>query len=247
MAAIGIISVHEKKASALDRLMSRVKIKEAFGSCPEYIVAEVSCSASDILKMSRKRREKLLCKARKFLFSSGATAALPSAECRAVGLCDTEYARSFKIPPSRIFECFMFCRKKMGDIDLFKELHIFDKELTAFDYEKLSALCTSVRQLVLHTDKTAEADRLAQRLFAEYGIFVKISSRPADADRIFYSIIDADCGIVRIGDFRIDGAEFISNSGIYNLDAAQEAAILGDSVNFEVRNWLSGKNVIKTS
>lgn len=249
MPIIGIISVPQKRQSLVGKMFNKIKIKEKFGDSPEYIVAETAACMADLALMSAAKAKRLMEKAERILTRSGAEVVLLSKSCKTVEFCNgyMHKDKSYRIPYTKIFDCFWFCCDKVG-ADYNKSLHLFDRRLAAVNYECLSRLCMSVRNLTLYTDDAGEAEALAERLFAEYGICIKVAAcRDTETKSTAHMLLDADKGVVRIGDFRVDGAEFFSKSGEYGLDAAEEIAFLGDNADFEVRAWRAGKNVIKIS
>lgn len=250
MSTIGIISVPEKRLSKMGKMFNSVVIKEVFGESPKYIVAETAANDKDITTMSRRRVKKLMKKAERLLLTLNADAVLLSERCKELNLsnyCSSRDKR-YKIPAKKIFECFFFSYKKAHMFGNYDTLHIFDPELRAITYEELLKVCLIVKYITLHTLKKDRALMLAEQLFYEYGVCIKISDIVnINEERNVQMLIDVENRKVRIGDFCIDGAEFYSKSGLYALDAAEEAAVLGENIDFQIKSWMSGKNVIKIS
>lgn len=125
---------------------------------------------------------------------------------------------------------------------------ISDSKLKAVTIEDLADVCMDARRIVLRTEDEQRAKNLADILFREYGVLIKIESNDFNKeDNNAYFLIDADEGKIRAGDCIADGAELVSNSGIYALDPAQEAFYLGDENVFDIKSLLLGKNKLKIS
>lgn len=249
---IGIISVPEKKKNIRTRLLCPVVIKEAFGKNPHYSVAELAYSESELKTMRTKKLVRLMQKATAILKSNGAEAALPSDVLREIienyhPKLVLNFKKSYKIPPNRISFCFLKLWSKINEQSRYgATLTISDKDLRGVSLPLLEELCTTARQITIRTDKLTSAQRIADDIFCEYGVLIKVE--PYTEKKVYsYSFIDADEGRIRIGDCIADGAEFISNSGIYKLDPAEEAVYLCDENFLEIKSLLVGQNKVKIS
>ncbi len=253
MTTIGIISVPEKKVAMRRRFLRRIVIKEKFGNNNKYIVAELFCTEEELKKMSSRRALRAVRSAKSFLVGEGAEKVLLSKTVRdimsAKGIYETENVEKlYKIPPHRMVECFMIaiekykgaCGGKMPNCAV-----ICDRELKGIEYDKLSRICMEIRCINILTENTRRGEKLSEELFEEYGVMIGVFEYDKITEHGHVNIlIDVDAGRIRINDFVIDGAEFISNSGNYQLDPAEEAVCLGDECDLVVQNLISGKNIV---
>lgn len=249
MPVIGIISVPMKRKSLHGRLLNRVTIKESFGESPKYIVAETFSGAEDIAKMSAVRLRLLINKAKKILKASGAEVVLFSSEFK---LCagekyNCEAEKSCKIPRYMLPECFRFAAELAARNKPFGTLTVSDEALSLVSYEFLAQICCFAKSITVCTSCICEAEAIAERIFTQYGVYVTVKSGTAQTISVSQAVIDADLCTVRVNDFILDKAEFYSNSGEYQTDSAEEAAFLGERNNLKIKNWISGKNIIKMS
>lgn len=249
MPIIGIISVPRTRKSLYGRILNRVIIKESFGDSPKYIAAETFSSAEDIAKMSALRLSILVNKAKKALKSSGAEVVLFSSEFKrcAGDKYDCEAEKSYKIPRYMLPECFMFAVKLARKNKPLGTLTVSDEALSLVSYEFLSKICCVAKNITICTNNISKAEAVTEKIFTHYGVYVTVKSGTMPSGNISQAIIDADLCMVRVDDFIIDKAEFYSNSGEYQTDSAEEAAFLGERNNLKIKNWISGKNIIKIS
>lgn len=249
MSTIGIISVPKKSKSLHGRIFSRVVIKESFGDNPKYIAAETFSSAEDIAKMSGLRLRLLINKAKKKLKATGAEVILFSSEFKACAgdkyKCEAE--KSYKIPRRMLPECFAFAVNLARKNKTLNTLTVSDESLSLVSYEFLAKICCIAKNITVCTNCIGQAEDIAERIFTQYGVYVTVKSGTLPTNNTSQAVIDADLRMVRVDDFIIDKAEFYSNSGAYQTDAAEEAAFLGERNNLKIKNWISGKNIIKIS
>lgn len=235
MHRIGILSVQKEKKSRLKNFFCRVIIKEQFG---RYVVAEITTDIAGFSKMGSIRRKRLAEKAKKLF--AGYDVAEFVAEKNISEYIKADGVQNQKIPASRLFEAFEFAVWKTNA--KIKNLIIIDKELKNVDYNNLKTVCGYAKEITILTDKKEYASALSDRLMFDYGACVNVLS---DKNIKMNAVADTDRRIVRIGDFIIDGAEFESDSGIYDIDMSSVAAILKEDNDLEIKNWISGKNIIK--
>lgn len=252
MKTIGIISVPEIKLTIGRIIVRPIVIKENFMGNNKYVVAEVSYTAEDIMRFGERKLRKITNRAKRHLESRGAENVLFAQNVRNVLKKRDLYEayapkRISKIPPCRVVECFLkaletydFCNKKVVE-----KVVVYDKEMRGVDFESLLKICMKVKEVILFTDNTEKAEIPAQKLFEEYGVLINVKeNRLAQGVNLPQIMIDVDKGRIRIKDFVVDGAEFVSNSGIYDLDPQEEAECLGDECDLLIRNLMSGKIVL---
>ncbi len=246
MIVTGIISVPKKRTSLAGMLFGGVRIKEEFGNNPTYLVAETAAGERDLARMSKASVRRIMRRAERKLGRLGAMSVLTAQNCREYApLIKERVQRSYSIPASRIFEGFGAALKITGE-NVIRSVLVIDRALTAVSYEKLEKLCKATEKISICTLDTERAEKMGERLFCEYGVCIQIKSGICDDDkRRAQAVVDADNAKVRIGDFCIEGAEFCSKSGDYKLDAAEEAACLGEENTLEIEKWISGKRAIK--
>lgn len=246
MATIGIISVPMIRKSRIGKFLNSVKITEHFGDTPRYIVAEVDASITDVLSMGRLSKKHLYNKAKKLLLREGADAVLISREHRN-GLFDGLYKaeKSYTIPPARIFECFFFALKNIADINYTKKIIILDKRLKSTDFKSVLDISYVAASIDLYTERLDDAERIEKELFYEYGVLINIKKYDKiKASKFSDIMIDVDNATIKINDFCVSGAEFISKSGNYKLEATEEAYVLGGDNMLEIDALLCGKHKI---
>ncbi len=233
--------------------MRPVVIKESFGKNNKYIAAELSYSTQEIIRMGQNRLRKVLNRAERFLLCNGAYDVLLSKNLRELApvqkMCrENPPQRSKKIPSSKVVECYLYAMdisNKGVDKRYIKRAIIYDSGMKGTTFENLSKICMDVKQVGLWTSEKGKGERLAQKLFEEYGVLMSVKDY-ADKPELNseHIVIDVDEGRVRINDFVVDGAEFVSNSGVYGLDPAEEAACLGDDCDLSISRLMSGENVL---
>lgn len=253
MKTIGIISVPEKKVIIGRKFLRPIIIKEKFGKNNKYVAAELSYTAEEITRMSTRRLHRVVRRAEKILFCEGAENVLFAKNLRnlpPVQKVYKEYAlkTSKKIPPSKVVDCYLYALEKFKcscKTRLPERAMLCDRRLLGMSFEKLSRICMDVKHITLRTGETKRGEKLANSLFEEYGILISVEAYDKSCDvNAAQVVIDVDEGRIRINDFVVDGAEYVSNSGIYGLEPAEEAACLGDECDLDVRYLMSGENVL---
>lgn len=256
MKTFGIISVPTNKKVFRVRALRIAEIKEIFGENPRYIVAEIAYTREELMRMRGRGIKKAVLKADKELKRRGAENVFLAENIRNIIwdsalLSEYEHNRIYKIPANKIFMCYKYLKQKACEVSYQRtrnSLIISDSKLRAVTIENLADVCMDARNIVLRTQEEQRARELADILFKEYGVLIKIEGDKASGkDNNSYFLIDADAGKVRAGDCLADGAEFVSNSGIYELDPAEEAFYLGDENAFYIKSLLVGKNKLKIS
>lgn len=252
MKTIGIISVPEIKLTIGRKIIRPIVIKEEFERNNNYIVAEISHTAEEIMHYGERKLRRIVCKAKRLLASQGVEGVLLSQNIRDILQKRNLYEqfapkRSNRIPPCRVIECFFKALKIYnGCNDKVEEKAVIcDSEMRGVDFDCLLKICMKVKNVVLYTDNTENAEGLAQKLFEEYGVLITVKKyRLIERANLPQIMIDVDRGRVRIRDFVVDGAEIVSNSGKYGLDPQEEAECLGDECCLSIRSLMSGKIVL---
>ena len=252
MKKIGIISVPQIKLTIGRRIMRPIVITEEFERDNKYIVAEISYSVEEIMHFGEKKLRNVVGRAKRLLESQGADGVLFAQSLRNVLQNNSVYdcfapKRINKIPPCRVVECFLkalqiydVCKEKVAD-----RVVVCDREMRGVDFDELLKICMKSRDVVLYTWCIEKAERVAQKLFEEYGVLITVKKHIlTDSIARPQIMVDIDKGRVRIKDFVVDGAEFISGSGKYALDPQEEAQCLGDECRLSIRNLMSGKIVL---
>ena len=248
MIVVGIISVPETKVKLYKRYFKPAYIKENLGV--QYLVAELSVSAEQMCLLSKRILKKIIGYAEKLLKKNGATHIILTKECKGAllnsGIINKfENQKTTRIPCDKILDAYKYIVDKTVNFNRNYGLLITDTDLSSVNYNFIEKLCTNVKYITLHTDKTEKAYEISEKLFLEYGILIEITNNRLNK-KSFYEI-DFNRRIVRAGDFVIDGAEFISGATNYSLDTAEEAACFGNENKLGIKNWFSGKNKLKIS
>lgn len=239
----------DSKKSFKQRILNKVVIKNTFGNNPVYVVAELSYTKDNLFSFNKNKLRRIIKKAYTFLGNNGADGILFSGELNE--FLQEKYPKYFyeknkykKIPACRIFECFFELNKilknnhKQSPVMLIK-----DSNLQAVTLKTLSMICINASEIFIHTNMKSKVEEYSENLFSEYGVLLNINTPPPSS----YCFIDVDVGKIRIGDCIVDGAEFVSGSGIYEADPREEARILGEENNLKIKYLLSGENKIKIS
>ncbi len=252
MKTIGIISVPEIKLTTGRIIMRPVVVKETFMGNNKYIVAEISYTAKDIMRVGERKLRKITDRAKRHLESRGAEGVLFAQSIRNILQKRNLYEgfapkRINKIPSCRMVECFFKALERCGCYNekVADKAVICDNEMRGVDFEGLLKICMKVKDVVLCTNNTENAEMLAQKLFEEYGVLITIKeNRLTEGANLPQIMIDIDKGRIRIKDFVVDGAEFVSDSGKYGLDPQEEARCLGGECDLSIRSLMSGKIVL---
>ena len=219
-------------------------------------MAELSYGREKLLKMGQRSIRRVLKRADKALKRRGAENVFLSGDLREIipyeSLKDEyKHNRTYQIPMTKIFACYRCLRVRMDEWlaqKTPKEMIISDGNLQAVTVEDLAEICADARRIILRTNEERKAKRVADILFEDYGVLIEIEKNDFLKDNnCAYFFIDVDKGKIRMGDCVADGAEFVSKSGIYALDPAEEAFCLGDENVFDIKNLLLGKNKLKIS
>ncbi|MBQ3573705.1 MAG: hypothetical protein IJA16_03820 [Clostridia bacterium] len=227
-----------------------------FGNTPRYIVAELSYTKEELLKMREGSIRRALNKADKALRHQGAENVFLSGDLRQIIPYDSlkdkyKHNRTYQIPVTKMFACYKHLREKADGLSTQKTqkaMIISDGKLQAVTIEDLADVCMDARRIILRTGEGRKAKSLADVLFEEYGVLIETEENDFLKDDTFaYFLIDVDKGRIRVGDCVADGAELVSGSGIYELDPAEESFYLGAENAFDIKSLLLGKNKLKIS
>ena len=237
MRRIGILSVPEKNKPLWDRIFRKITVKEQFG---RYVVAEFAVGYKTFCRMREFGRKRYIKKAERFFQSLGVDGFV--AEKKLLGYIGDIPEHNSNVPGEKIFDCILFAVSKTQE--KIKNLVIADRKLKTVCYDNLRRICGCAGMITLCTDEEKTAKEISDRMMYDYGICLNTVSKMPEPAR---AVADVDEGYVRIGDFVIDGAEFLNDSGEYEVDMSSVAGILGEDSVIEIKNWLSGKNIIKIS
>lgn len=251
----GIISVPKKKYRLIDRLMRPIKTEVTFGNSPEYIVAELAFCQDDIAKMSIKKLKRILDRAELMLKNQGAVAVFFSEDLKqCLNLKQRhllpQIRKSFKIPPSRIFEAYNLMRDSLAEYSAPKHeenMTIIDGALNAVTPDVIANICTDAKKITIKTNKKDKAQKIEHIIFCEYGIILNVTDIDEEEVCKAQVLIDVDKGKIRIGDRVADGAEFVSGATAFGISSSEEAYYLGNDNLLAIKTLLSGKNKIKIS
>lgn len=246
MKVLGIITAPEKNKGITERLLHPIIIKEETNAERKYIAAELSISTDRLADIGRHRLKKMILKADRLLKNRGAAGVVLTNQCKSklldrIDELPIEFERSCVIPASKMEECLAFVLTKITKVTSFSSAVLFDRELCVVDKGLLEKVCQAVKQISLYTCCTAKAEKLAEFMYREYGVCMFVGEyNDLTARKKAHILIDIDNARVRAGDFVVDGAEFISDIGEYELDGAEAAAVLGEENNMRIKCWLSG-------
>lgn len=240
----------KKSRFTLQKLFNKTKTLKIAGENPKYIIIETYADSDDIRSMGKLRLRNLINKSEKFLMSNNADCIFYTSEFKeaAYDKYDLSKPLSFKIPTSKLIDAFEFavrrnnCRKPLSSIA------VSDEKLVVTDLELLKKMCFDTKKITVHTDNIHKAEALSELFFRQYGIYIEIIKGKYIHPGSAHAVIDADLNKVRVGDFVINRAEFQTGiDDICNINSNEIAAFLDNKNNLKIKNWISGKNIIKIS
>ena len=243
MSKLGLITVRKTKRRLC--FLSRISVKEVEAELL-YMAAEIEITEERLGRMSRKRRLKLLNKAEMRLRRMGADRILIDGQYKNLLLAEPQRPWDF-LPPRFCFDAFELAAEKVGS-SMIRKLTIYDSALRAACVSRLERVVMAVNSMCLYTDKTDEAESMADRLLDKYGILIDVMPMPTQKSeaRPEY-LIDVDNGRVCAGDFVVDGIELDADLGeccLDNTDLADNIELFGD---LNIKKLISGKNAVEVS
>ena len=243
MSKLGLITVRKTKRRLC--FLNRISVKDV-EAVPPYMVAEIEITEKKLGRISPKKRRKLLNRAEVRLRRIGADRILIDSKYKNLLLAEPHRPGNF-LPPRFCFDAFELAAEKVGNRRI-KKLAIYDSALRAVCMSRLESVVMAVNSLILYTDKTDEAERLADRLLDKYGILLDVmpvSMRKSEARPEY--LIDVDNGRVCAGDFVVNGIELDADLGeccLDNADLADNMELFGD---LHIKKLVSGKNTVEIS
>lgn len=243
MSKLGLITVRKTKRRLC--FLSRISVKEVEAELL-YMAAEIEITEERLGRMSRKRRLKLLNKAEMRLRRMGADRILIDGQYKNLLLAEPQRPGN-SLPPRFCFDAFELAAEKVGGSRV-RKLAIYDSALRAVCMSRLESVVMTVNFMCLYTEKTDEAEKLADRLLDKYGILIDVMPMPTRKSeaRPEY-LIDVDNGRVCAGDFVVDGIELDADLGeccLDNTDLADNIELFGD---LNIKKLISGKNAVEVS
>lgn len=234
MRCVGIVTVQKKKANLFKKLICPTKLKEELeaGSNLKIVAAAVYESRFS------KTRERGLAAARRLLEKSGAEFILYEGKEPRVN--------ERRIEPFRIFDAFDFAYKKAAKGRVLGRIDICDRELKVAKSGTLARILAYAKEICVHTDKICEFEKTAEEIFFEYGVWIECDGDVCGTEGRT-SLIDADSGIVRLGDFVIDGVCYDCPQIKYNISLGDIVHNIGCDDCFTIKSWKSGKNIFEIS
>lgn len=241
MSVIGIVSVPKKNKSVKERIFYSDKIKERFGDNPEFMVAELPYCRDRLLRC--KNIKKLLNRANEILKLNGADRAVCTRELKELFPYIETESETF-VPPQKICECILYVYDKVSAEKRFNSLAIYDRQLESVSHNNLGRLCRYFKDIRIVTERVFEANKICDAVFADYGICISVSENGETHRNSRCITADVDAGIVRAGDFTINGVEALCDTGVYETDGMDvTCAMLKDRyADFKIKNYISGKN-----
>ncbi len=242
MISVGIVSVQKKKGILKDLSAKNLEVKESFGDEVAFFPVEVRSVFSEtsaIGKLILKRRIK---SAERLLAQMGVNIITHTGESDADVCCKRG------IPSDELLNCFAICMKKYGVKSNKSKLIIIDKELTFADADALSRLCLYAQNISLKTERIAEAERTAEKIFIEFGVWIEVE----EYSRNFKTgpssmLIDADKGIIRVADLIVDGIDYGIDFGDYKINTEDVTKRIKELNKLQIKYLKSGSNLLKIS
>ena len=211
----------------------KVKVKECFGEDIKFIPVEIIFS-SNIKKLNTR-----INKAKSILKKYSVSDILFTDEIKEI-LNEKHYCG---IPKGSLVKIFNLLYNKLS-IDKCKMIYLYDRDLSFFNYHNAEQIIYIAERIILCTENIYLAKDITEKLFYEYGVCIDIKKYSLNNDNKKF-IIDADRGIIRIGDVFADGVEYDIECEKYNLDLRPLADNLDFSDKMKIKNIVSGKNLIK--
>lgn len=234
MRCVGIVTVQKKKANLFKKLICPAELTEELEAGGNLKIVAAAVYESRFSRI----RERGLAAARRLLEKSGAEFILYEGKEPSANECGIE--------PFRIFDAFDFAYKKAAKGRVLGRIDICDRELKAAKSGTLARILAYAKEICMHTDKICEFEKTAEEIFFEYGIWIECDGDVCGAERRT-SLIDADSGLVRLGDFVIDGVCYDCPQIKYNIGLGDIVHNLGGDDCFTIKSWKSGKNIFEIS
>lgn len=242
MISVGIVSVQKKKGILKDLGAKKLEVKESFGDKVVFVPVEVRSvfsGTSAIGKLILKRRIKA---AERILSQMGVDIITHTGES------DTDVCCKRGIPSDELLNCFAICMKKYGVKSNKSKLIIIDKKLTFADTDALSKLCLYAQNISLKTERVPEAERNAEKIFVEFGVWIEVE----EYSRNFKTgpssmLIDADKGIIRVADLIVDGIDYGIDFGDYKINTEDVTKRIKELNKLQIKYLKSGSNLLKIS
>lgn len=247
MISVGIVSVQKKRRSLIDFGMKNITLKEKFGDEVLFIPIEV-CSAfsssSAIGKAVLKKRIRI---AERMLKDLGVNIITRTNDCNDIDEIENDTSCSENgIPLDELLNCFIFCMKKCGIKSVKNKLIINDRQLIFADIYSISSVCLYAKNILLKTDFTEEAEKIAEKIFFEFGVWIEIEQYEKDFKASPSTmLIDADRGIIRVADMIIDGVDYGIDCRNYNINIQDVLNKIKKINKIQIKNMKSGNNIVK--
>lgn len=242
MICIGILSERKKKTGIVKKLFKPVELCGVFEDSIRLAAAEFVYTAEEISKLPR-FYYRFLCEiGMRKLKKAGAEKVFLTKGCEAdYNCCDFEDSG---IPTERFGDAVCFAADYIGSEALKGTACIKDRELSLTDYHTLSAICRKVRYIKILTDNIATAEKTAEKLYDEYGVFPEILEYSEKVPNDALLTADADNRTIRLGrGITIDGAEAELDLHGYDADKQKILAYIKEKgVKLKYKSWLAGKN-----
>lgn len=227
--------MQKSEVSLIKRLFRPAELIDEFGERPHFAVAAIPPHCGG------RRKNRSVKAAKKLLEKRGADFIVFDKLCESETPCD-----EYKIKPLRIFDAYAFAYKRFAKNRVLNRADIFDRKLDAVTGQRLCEIAKGVKNIYLHTEKTAEFEKEAEEIFNEYGVWIECDDCMKSTDKKD-ALIDVDRGFVRIGDFLIDGVVYSCDGLKYDISIGEIVDKLGSDDCFEIKSWKSGKNMLEIS
>ncbi len=213
----------------------KIKVLESIGDEIKFIPVEILFSGN------KKRFNKRIEKAKLILKNNNVTDIILTDEVR--DIISERYA--FGIPKGSLLTSFKLLYNKLA-VKRCKMINVCDKELCFFSYQIAEQIIYMAERVSLYTINVHSAKAIADKIFYEYGVWIDIKEHSLKCYSSGF-LIDADRGIIRIGDVCADNVIYDLNSINYNVDLRPLADNPDISDKIRIKNLVSGKNLIKIS
>ena len=242
MISVGIVSVQKRKGILSDLGAKNLEVKKSFGDEIVFIPVEVRSVFSETSTIGKLILKGRIKSAERILAQMGVNIITHTGK-RNIDVCCKR-----GIPSDELLNCFAICMKKYGVKSNKRKLIIIDKKLDFADANALSKLCLYAQNILLKTERIAEAEKMAEKIFIEFGVWIEVEEH----SRKFKTgpssmLIDADKGIIRVADLIVDGIDYGIDFGNYKINTQEVTEKIKKLNKLQIKYLKSGSNLLKIS
>lgn len=245
MICIGVLSVQKDKPKQTYRFLNPIKSARKHQTQIMVTAAEYMLSEKEISRLPKVCKAALLRRGRRILKANGAQKIFYTDLCKKVfGITENESCGNNNgLSADEVRSAAEFAVRRVGKDALGATLILADGDLSAVSYDFLRDICTSVGNIKILTKNTAKAEKIADRLYGEYGVCTDISSNTESSFLTSGILCDFDKGtVVMPGGIIIDGTEEELDLCGYEVDKEEILYYLKENgVKLKLKYLLSGK------